>query len=131
MKRFVGLFVVVVFAISTSMVYGAPLKNEIVLFGKGGVVFEEDEKGKTVIRICPEQSSIQCATIRPCPNGGGGGGGNGGDGYPGPPIDYPYAGYPCKVEMQDGSGKVYEGILLEIGENNQGAKIDPSTQCPE
>ncbi len=111
MKRFVGLFVAVVFAISTSMVYGAPLKSEIYIYGKGGTTVFPDG----VMVICPEPAPILCAVLSPC---------GGGD-------EEPVPGNLCRVQMQDGSNDVYEGTLLEIGENNQGAKIDPSTQCPE
>ncbi len=115
MKRFVGLFVVVVFAISAGMAYGAPLKSETQVHGKGGAVIHPDG----VIEICPISSPDICAVIYTCdPSSGGQNSG-------------PTIGDPCKVQMQDGSNDVYEGTLLEIGDNNQGAKIDSSTQCPE
>ncbi len=115
MKRCVGLFVAVVFAISAGMAYGTPSTTTIEIYGKGKVVVEN-----TIIILCAEPVPTVCAVIELC-NANSSGGQNAG----------PAIGDPCRVRMQDGSGEVYEGILLEIGENNQSVKIDLSTQCPE
>ncbi len=89
-------------------------RNVTKVYGWGGYAWETDESGRPRVVICPKKSRDLCAIIYSCAGQG-----------------EPVVGDVVTVEMQDGSGETMEGKLLEVGEENQSAVLDPETQCSE
>lgn len=112
MKKLAFLASLILAMISIAPAHTAPKPLRTTVFGTGGYIWTS-EKGVPVIKICPQRSRDLCAIIESCTGSGN-----------------PATGDLVTVEMQDGSGDILEGELLEVGANNEGATIDPATQCP-
>ncbi len=108
MKGTFGIVIISCFLLLSGQMFAKDKDTIVEVYGRGGVILYLDGR----IQLCPIPSQDICAVITTCGTSG-----------------TPQLGDVVRAEMQDGSGKQYEGRWLSIGSGNQGAELDTNQRC--